>query len=325
MAIENVLVYNFASGDSTYPHFGNFTVSVSGQVSIDDSNGSGDAIFGDLTHTGGGDVPDQDVIASTAAGINVGDTIDLRYKYSITGSDGSSNTIYFIATNGTTNYGPRFVSDAPLSPSVTYTFGTFNTDGAVAYSSLVPCFTAGTMILTPQGNRLIEELSVGDLILTRDHGPQPLRWVGQCTVPAVGAAAPVLIEQGILNNSADLLVSPNHRMLIKASEADLLFGSNEVLVAAKHLLSTDGISQVEGGEITYFHLLFDEHQIIHANDCPSESFFPGKGAIDSLTAETQREIYELFPDLENMSFDEAPSTARLCLTAKEAHILSATV
>lgn len=73
MAVETVLVYNFASGDNTYPHTGNFTISVGGQVSIDDSNGSGDTLFGDFTHTGGADVPDQDVTASTVSGINVGD------------------------------------------------------------------------------------------------------------------------------------------------------------------------------------------------------------------------------------------------------------
>ncbi|MFT5742966.1 MAG: hypothetical protein ACI86S_001028 [Paracoccaceae bacterium] len=142
MSLQNVLIYNFASGDSTYPHSGSFTVGVAGQVTIDDSNGVGDALFGDYTHTGGADTNDQDVTASSVAGVNVGDTIDLRYQYTITGSDGSSGNIHFIATNSTSNYGPLFVSDFPLTEGVTYTFGSFNTDGAAPYSSLVPCFTA---------------------------------------------------------------------------------------------------------------------------------------------------------------------------------------
>ena len=325
MAIENVLVYRIITGDNTYPHFGNFTITTAGQVSIDDSNGVGDSYFGDLTHSGGGDVPDQDVVASTVAGVNIGDTIDLRYFYTYTGSDGSSGTVRFIATNGTANYGPLIVSETQLDPGVTYTFQSFNTDGGTPYANLVPCFTAGTMILTPKGNRLIDELAVGDLVMTRDNGAQPLRWIGQCTIPATGNSAPILIEKGVLNNSEDLLVSPNHRMLIKASAADLLFGSNEVLVAAKHLTSNEGISRKEGGEVTYIHLLFDEHQIVNANDCPSESFFPGREAISALTEPTQREIYELFPELETAGSEEPMSTARLCLTAKEAQILSANV
>ena len=325
MAIGNVLVYNIATGDTTYPHTGNFTITTAGQLSIDDSNGSGDSYFGDLTHSGGADQPDQDVVASTVPGIVNGDIADLRYRYTFTGNDGSSGTIHFLATNGLNNYGPLIVSDTPLDPSVTYTFQSFNTDGGTPYGNLVPCFTAGTMILTPQGNKLIEELNVGDLVMTRDNGAQPLRWIGQCTVPAQGSSAPVLIKKGVLNNSEDLLVSPNHRMLIKATAADLLFGSNEVLVAAKHLTANDGISIKEGGDVTYIHLLFDKHQILNANDCPSESFFPGREAISALTEPTQREIYELFPELETLGNEELMTTARLCLTAKEAQILAANV
>ncbi len=89
MAIENALVYNLASGDDTYPHSGNFTIGVAGQISIDDSNRVDDAIFGDVIHTGGADAPDQDVTATTVAGIGIGDTVDLRYKYPVTGSGGS--------------------------------------------------------------------------------------------------------------------------------------------------------------------------------------------------------------------------------------------
>ena len=137
MANETVLIYNFVSGDNTYPHSGNFTIGVAGSISIDDSDGVDDSNFGTLIHTGGADAPDQDVPASTATGMNVTDIVDLRYKYAITGSNGSSGTIYFITTNGAAKYRPLFVSDFPLSSGVTYTFGAFNTDGATAYSLLV--------------------------------------------------------------------------------------------------------------------------------------------------------------------------------------------
>lgn len=325
MAIENALVYNFASGDSTYPHSGNFTVGVAGKITIDDSNGSDDAIFGDVTHTGGFDAPDQDVTTSTVAGIGVGDTVDLRYKYTVTGSDGSSGTIYFIATNGTSNYGPLFVSDFPLSSVVTYTFGAFNTDGATPYSSLVPCFTSGTGIMTATGVQLIDTLREGDLVQTRDNGLQPIRWIGRCSVPANAQNTPVHIAKGVLGNTEDLIVSPNHRMLIVAATADMYFGDNEVLVAAKLLVGNEGISRKSGGWVTYLHILFDEHQIVVANGTPSESFFPGQKAMGSLSEASRAEVLRLFPKLAQKMPKNYRNTARTCLNKYEATLLGEVV
>ncbi|WP_272002211.1 Hint domain-containing protein [Roseovarius sp. ZX-A-9] len=321
MALENVLVYNFASGDNTYPHSGNFTIGEAGKITIDDSNGSGDAIFGDYTHTGGGDVPDQNVTQSTVSGINVNDTIDVRYKYTITGSDGSNNTIYFLATNGANNYGPLFASDAPLTPGVTYTFGSFNTDGAVSYSSLVPCFTSGTRVSTAKGDSLIDTLEVGDLVLTRDNGFQPLQWIGRCTVPAVGSAAPIHFSKGVVGNQSELIVSPNHRMLIVDSAAELCFGEREILVSAKYLLGKEGVTRRVGDKVTYIHMLFNQHQIVVANGAYSESFFPGPVGLSSLANDTREEVLNLFPELRTGAPACFHQTARLCLSRNEAAIL----
>ncbi|KAB7615909.1 Hint domain-containing protein [Amylibacter sp. SFDW26] len=322
MALENVLVYNFASGDNTYPHSGNFTISVGGQVSIDDSNGSDDAIFGDFTHTGGFDVADQDVTASTVPGINVGDTIDLRYKYTFTGSDGSSGTIYFIATNGTANYGPNIVSDTPLDPSVTYTFGTFNTDGAVPYSSLVPCFTKGTFIQTDLGQVAIEDLCEGDRVVTLDRGAQTIRWIGSTIVPACQNLAPVYFKAGAIGNTRDLYVSQNHRMMITNTHTHLLFGEQSVLVAAKHLVNNDDICIKRGGDVEYFHILFDRHEIVFAENVPSESFQLGAQSFDSVSDESRKELLRLFPDLKKNT-ECYSSSARQSLKAHEAALLNA--
>ncbi len=321
MALENVLIYNFASGDNTYPHTGNFTIGVAGQITIDDSDGNDDATFGDFTHTGGADYTDQDIVASTVAGLNVGDDADLRYKYTFTGSDGSSGTIYFIAKNGTANYGPLFASDTPLTPGVTYTFGTFNTDGAVAYDDLVPCFTTGTLIATAKGDRLIETLTPGDLILTRDNGYQPLSWIGSRTVAANGNLAPIHFARGVLGNTQDLIVSPNHRMLIEAQAADLLFGETEVFVSAKHLLGSDGVSKKQGGSVAYMHMLFESHQIVTANGAQSESLFPGDQALGSLKQSSIDEILGLFPELCGNAPNNFREPARLCLRGYEAQVL----
>jgi hypothetical protein len=205
-ANETVLAYNFASGDNIHPHSGNFTIGEAGNIYINDFDGVDDSNFGNLTHTGGADAPDQDVPAPTATDIKVTGPVDLRFKYAITGSNGSSGTIYFIATNGTANYRPLLVSDFPLSSGVTYTFGVFNTDDATAYSSLVPCLTIGTWIETAKGVRFIDDLREGDFIQTRDDHMQPLRWIGRCTVAAADINTPIQIADGVLGNKGELVV-----------------------------------------------------------------------------------------------------------------------
>lgn len=321
MALENVLVYRILTGDNTYPHSGNFTIGEAGKVTIDDSDGNDDATFGDFTHTGGADVPDQDVTSSTVTGINPGDTIDLRYKYTVTGSDGSSGTIYFIATNSAANYGPLMVSDFPLDPGVTYTFGTFNTDGAVAYDDLVPCFTRGTLIMTQRGEVPIETLREGDRVFTRDNGYQPLRWIGRKTVRAEGKLAPVVFAPGAVGNATRLEVSPNHRMFLEEPMGDMLFGERELLVPAKHMTRRDGVTRGEGGLVQYFHILFDQHEIVFGNGAMSESFFPGSQAMTALAQESRDEVLTLFPELRRRYLGNFTRTARTCLSRGEALVL----
>lgn len=159
-----------------------------------------------------------------------------------------------------------------------------------------PCFTRGTLIATPDGDKLIEDLKPGDLVLTLDHGPQPLLLVSCNTFPATGRNAPVQIRKGALGNDHDLLVSQQHRMLIGDWRAEMYFGVEQVLVAAKHLCNGDTIYVAEGEEVEYFHLLFDRHQIVWAAGIPSESYFPGHAA-NQADQDTRAEIDRLFPEL----------------------------
>ena len=100
---------------------------------------------------------------------------------------------------------------------------------------VVICFASGTLIETPEGPRFVESLREGDEVNTLDAGPQPIRWVGHVRVPGDGVNAPIPIARGALGNIRDLWVSPNHRMLLRGSKAELMFGEDEVFVAAKHL------------------------------------------------------------------------------------------
>lgn len=174
---------------------------------------------------------------------------------------------------------------------------TGTTDVAFVTVNIVACFTAGTQIAVPGGQVAVERLRVGDLVSTRDHGPQVLRWLGCRSVPARGADAPVEISAGTFGAHGTLRLSPNHRVLIEGARAELLFGEAEVLVKAKHLLDDVAVRRVEGGEVTYLHLLFDRHEVVMAEGLAVESYFPGPATLPGHDAETQAEVLRLFPAL----------------------------
>jgi hypothetical protein len=133
-------------------------------------------------------------------------------------------------------------------------------------------FTRGTHITMASGEQVpIERLRVGDRVLTRDDGPQPIRWIGQNTIRAVGAFAPVMIRQGALHNENDLVLSPDHRIFVYQRQDRLGAGRAEVLVKVRHLINGTTVVQLDGGFVEYFQLLFDDHQIIYAEGIAAES------------------------------------------------------
>ena len=184
------------------------------------------------------------------------------------------------------------------------------------------CFAKGTWITTPNGQVPIEELAAGDMVVTMDHGPQPIRWIGSSKCQATGNMAPILIRKGALGNTRDLRVSPQHRMLLSGWHAEVLFGEREVLATAKSLVNDHSILREEGGEVEYFHMLFDSHEIVYAEGAPSESFHPGAEGWKALDEPTRNEILELFPQLANGNFDSYGPSARASLKYKEGSLLS---
>ena len=147
-------------------------------------------------------------------------------------------------------------------------------DAATTRFAEVACvsFTRGTKITLASGEqRPIEDLAIGDKVLTRDDGPQAVRWIGQTTLRAVGAFAPIVITKGALHNENDLLVSPDHRLFVYQRQDKLGAGRSEVLVKVRHLINGDTVYQRDGGFVDYFQLLFDDHQIIYAEGIAAES------------------------------------------------------
>lgn len=163
---------------------------------------------------------------------------------------------------------------ADLAPGTEYRLVGVDRHAATRRLADVACvsFTRGTHITMASGEqRRIEDLRVGDRVLTRDDGPQEIRWIGQTTFRAVGDFAPVVITRGALHNENDLVVSPDHRIFIYQRQDRLGAGRAEVLVKVRHLINGTSVYQQDGGFVEYFQLLFDDHQIIYAEGIAAES------------------------------------------------------
>lgn len=191
--------------------------------------------------------------------------------------------------------------------------------------NFVNCFTAGTLIDTPDGPRRVEELVAGDVVLTRDNGVQILRWTGGRPLhlhEGNGHLRPVRIAAGALGQGTpvqDLCVSPQHRVLIRSAIARRMFGAEEVLVAAKHLVGLPGIDLDHGAEtVTYLHLLLDRHEIVFSNGAATESLYTGPQALKAVPASARAEILALFPELaEDGDGAAGPIPARMLICGRQ--------
>jgi len=129
----------------------------------------------------------------------------------------------------------------------------------------VPACGAGTRMEVAEGHAAIEDIAVGDLVMTRHNGLQPVTHVGRRTAPARGADAPVLVANGALGDHATLVLSQQAQVLLTDWRAELLFGADEVLVRARDLVNDSGTRlQSDGAAVTLFHIGFAAPQIIMA-------------------------------------------------------------
>ena len=184
------------------------------------------------------------------------------------------------------------------------------------------CFAKGTMIRTAFGEVPVEALSEGDLVVTAGNGLQKVRWVGHRSFPAKGDLAPVCIGKGALGNTRDLVVSPAHRMAISDARIEALFSEPEVLVPAIALIDGDRIYRKIGGTITYYHILFDAHEVIFAEGAPTESMYiwDGEASLAGFTKDSVDELHKIFPELNNQRAPCGP-VARPVLNMAEARLL----
>jgi len=186
----------------------------------------------------------------------------------------------------------------------------------------VPCFVAGTLIFTSQGPQPVENLRPGDLLLTRDSGMRPIRWVGQTTVNGAGRLAPVRFMPGTQGNTRTLFVSPNHRMLMTGWKAEMYFGESEILVPAKTLINGDTVTLAPCERVTYVHVLMDHHEVIFAEGAATESLHPGDYLMSG-ASDTRAELLALFPELETESGRGRWKSIRSIAKSREAAMMVA--
>lgn len=159
------------------------------------------------------------------------------------------------------------------------------------------CFHTGTTILTPRGPCPVEELRPGDLVMTRDHGPQPLLWV---TRSLHGPPEPpetwqsILIAPGALGPGIPgrpLRLSPQHRVMI----VDPATGA-EVLVAARKLVERRGIRALRGQRSAdYVHLLLERHALLWAEGAAAETMLVAPASRHRLPPDLSARLPDMQP------------------------------
>ncbi|WP_265500243.1 Hint domain-containing protein [Paracoccus beibuensis] len=197
---------------------------------------------------------------------------------------------------------PKF--DQNLSYSFSKVRSMSSTDDNVAYAAA--CFGHGTRIRTATDFRPVESLQVGDLVATLDHGLRPILWIGSRLADPLHLDLrpqdrPVLIAAGALGDGQprrDMMVSPQHRVLIRSPIVARMFGNPEALVAARHLVGQPGILvRRDVTAIRYWHILVDGHDIIDAEGAWTESLYPGPVALLAYSDIQRRQIRAALPRL----------------------------
>ncbi|WP_405405086.1 Hint domain-containing protein [Paracoccus sp. Ld10] len=174
----------------------------------------------------------------------------------------------------------------------------------VAWPVIAPalCFAQDTMIETPFGARPVQDLKPRDLLQTLDRGAQPVLWIGhrlmgprdldlrpdqrpiRIAAHALGAGHP----------TRDLIVSPQHRVLIGSRIAERISGHHQVLVAARHLAGLPGVTVItDTNGVAYWHVLMADHNLLLANGAWAESLLPRPMALRALGAQNARRVIAL--------------------------------
>jgi hypothetical protein len=224
-------------------------------------------------HAEVGDTPNDQFHISGAG------ALDGLYTFTSLATTGGASG--FVAYNSATGQ-YYFLTNSAVSPSETTLT---QTEGV-----LQVCFMPGTMIATPAGERAVETLAIGDLVLTTDGRHKPIRWIGlQAVAPrfADELMLPVRIRAGALGENVprrDLLVSPDHALLVDG-----------VLIHAGAMIN--GVSILRETHVpamfTYHHVELDDHSLLFADGAPAETFIDN---VDRMRFDNYAEYEALYPE-----------------------------
>ncbi|CTQ49708.1 Hint domain-containing protein [Jannaschia donghaensis] len=266
-----------------------------------------------LTQEGG----DTVVAAASSVG-KAGQIVLPLARHQIMGERGGTVEVLVLDLEGTRLALPL----GPLSASDEYSLiASAEIEGELSSVAQVS-FTRGTRVTMANGLQTpVEDLKQGDRVLTRDHGPQPVRWIGMQTVRAEGSNAPIIIAQDALNNAEELCLSPDHRLFIYQRTDTLGAGRAEVLVRARHLVNGDNITRAAAGHVDYFHLLFDAHEIIYVAGIPAESLLVSPEVLAGLGEDLAGELRGSLGDLSQVPHHGVEATAADLDGLDTAHLL----
>lgn len=283
--------FTLTKGEGITTAGGDFNENSQGVPPIDESLGLNEYEF--LAPTG--DFADAVTLTVDGAGTGGGTNSTGIYSFSVDFSQITEDTIIEI-----TVIGRRLNEDGSVR---------FEDEDTIIIELLI-CIARGTLVETPRGALPVESLAIGDEVRTVDGRSETIRWIGSrklgCKeLKAAPDLRPVRICKGALGPGApdrDLLVSPQHRVLLQGWKAELLFGEAEVLAPARGLVN-DRTIRVDASldEIEYFHLLCGAHEIIVTNNLPTESFFPGETSLKGISAAARDELFRILPDLATRS------------------------
>ncbi len=191
------------------------------------------------------------------------------------------------------------------------------------------CFAPGTLILTADGERPVEDLREGDLVETLDHGAQPLRWIGArrlCFTDAPDRQKPIEFRAGSLGAGLPrrrLVVSPQHRFVVAGPDVAVRVGNDQAFAHAHSIVALPGVRRMAGKrQVTYISLLLDRHEVIFAEGALVESLYPGPMALAVLNGRQRMQIRAGLPRLQTAWPDSYGPLARPMLNPPHARQLA---
>lgn len=237
-----------------------------------------------------------DVTGTPLAALQPGARVFVRGELKFMSTDGEVVTALTLQT------GPALLL-LPLNPmrlATEYTLIAVNPDVTeLRITELITgCFAPGARVTLGDGGLCpVEALSIGQTVRTRDHGPQPLRWIGRVTTRAHGPFAPVTFPSGSLGNLGTLTVGPLQRIFLYQRGEARMGTQAEVLVQAQYLVDGRRVLQRESGFVEYYSLVFDQHQIIYVEGIPVESMLVSRATRERLPATLAQDLAGRFPQL----------------------------